>query len=187
MTSIDTRPVAEKRGFAFLSLRERPLKPRSGAVTEVGDSRASRGLGLAATSVRAPVVAAVESGTARATAEVAAQVAHELKAPLTFIHVRPRPSTIVGRVRSQRHSVRALFRAHRALDIALPVATRWGVIARGEVVDGDPVDELVKVATGHEARLLVVGSRRRRFKRSVSRGVLETSAVPVVVADARPL
>lgn len=45
MTSIDTRPVTEKRGFAFLRLRERPLKPRSGAVTEVGDSRASRGLG----------------------------------------------------------------------------------------------------------------------------------------------
>ena len=187
MTSTDTRPQTAKRGFVFLRPRERPPEPRSGAVKEVGGPSVSRGLGLAASSVGAPVVAAVESQTARATAEVAAQVARELKAPLAFIHVRPRPSTIVGRVRPQRHSVRALFRAHRALDIALPVATRWGVIAQGEVVDGDPVDELVKVATGHEARLLVVGSRRRRFKRSVSRGVLETSAVPVVVADARPL
>jgi nucleotide-binding universal stress UspA family protein len=140
---------------------------------------------MAATSVKVPVVAAVESGTARETAEVAVQLARELKAPVVFIHVRPRPPAIAGSVRSQRQSVRALFRAHSALDVALPVATQWGVVAQGEIVDGNPVDELVKVATRRKARLLIVGSRRRRFKRSVSGGVLKTSAVPVVVACAR--
>jgi len=155
--------------------------------TEISRPRAPIGRRIAATSVRAPVVAAVESGTARETAEVAAQLASELKAPLTFIHVRPRPPASAGSVRSRRQSVRELFRAHGALGVALPVATRWGVMAQGEIVDGNPVDELVKAATRRKARLLVVGSRRRRFTRSVSRGVLKTSAVPVVVAHARPL
>ena len=113
---------------------------------------------IMATSVRAPVVAAVESATARETAEVAAQLASELKAPLTFIHVRPRPPASAGSVRSRRQSVRELFRAHGALGVALPVATRWGVVAQGEIVDGNPVDELVKAATRRKARLLVVGS-----------------------------
>jgi nucleotide-binding universal stress UspA family protein len=132
-------------------------------------------------------VAAVESETARETAEVAARLARELKAPLTFIHVRPCPTAIASSVRSERQSIRALFRAHSALDVALPVATQLGVAAQGEIVDGNPVDELVKVAIRRKARLLVVGSRRRRLKRSVSRGVLQTSAVPVVIAHARRL
>ena len=161
MTSTDMRPKTERPG-------------------------ASRGRRIATASVGAPVVAAVESATARETAEVAAELASELKAPLTFIHVRPRTPAIGGSARSQRQSVRALFRAHIALDVALPVATRWGVMAHGEIVDGNAVDELVEVATRRKARLLVVGARRRRFKRSISRGVLGTSAVPVVVAHARP-
>jgi nucleotide-binding universal stress UspA family protein len=166
MTSNDTRPETEKRRVAV--------------------PRASRGRPIATTSVRAPVVAAVESATARATAEVAAQLAHELKAPLTFVHVRPRRPAVGGSARSQRQSARALLRAHTALDAALPVATRWGVMAQGEIVDGDPIEELVDVATRRKARLLVVGSRGRRFRRSVSRGVLEASTVPVVVAHAHP-
>jgi nucleotide-binding universal stress UspA family protein len=117
---------------------------------------------------------------------VAAQLAHELKAPLTFIHVRPCPPASGGSVRSQRRSVRALFRGQSALDAALSVATRWGVMAHGEIVDGHTVDELVEVATRRQARLLVVGSRRRRLRRSISRGVFEASAVPVVVAHAQP-
>jgi nucleotide-binding universal stress UspA family protein len=161
MTSTDRRPEAELPG-------------------------ACRGRRIAATSADAPVVAAVESETAHATAEVAAQLARELKAPLTFVHVRPRPAASVGSVRSERGSVRALFRAQNALDVALPVATRWGVRAQGEIVDGNPVDELVEIATSRNARLLVVGSRRRRFRQSVSRGVLETSEVPVVVAHVHP-
>ena len=111
---------------------------RSDDLTEIRDPLASPDLRIAATGVRRPVVAAVELATARATAEVAAQLAHELKAPLTFIHVRPRPPVIGGSVRSRRRSVRALFRAQSALDAALPVATRWGVMAQGEIVDGNP-------------------------------------------------
>jgi nucleotide-binding universal stress UspA family protein len=166
MTNTDTRPETERR--------------------RVAGPRASRGRPIATTRVRAPVVAAVESTTARATAEVAAQLAHELKAPLTFIHVRPHPPAIGGRARSQRRSVRALFRGHSALDAALSVATRWGVMAHGEILDGNPVDELVEVATRRKARLLVVGSRRRRLRRSLSRRVFEASGVPVVVAHAHP-
>ena len=102
MTSTDTQPEIEISG------PRAPIRRR-----------------ITATSVRAPVVAAVESATARETAEVAAQLASELKAPLTFIHVRPRPPASAGSVRSRRQSVRELFRAHGALGVALPVATRW--------------------------------------------------------------
>lgn len=166
MTRTDTRPEIEKR--------------------RVAGPRATRRRRIAATSVRRPVVAAVEPATACATAEVAAQLAHELRAPLTFIHVRPRPPAIDGSTRSQGQSSRALFGAQSALDVALPVATRWGVMAQGEIVDGDPIEELIDVATRRKARLVVVGSRGRRFRGSVSRGVLEASTVPVVVAHAGP-
>src|SRR4051794_40134406 len=46
--------------------------------------------------VEASIVAAVEPSTVRATAETAALLARDLRAPLTFVSVRPRPPARLG-------------------------------------------------------------------------------------------
>jgi nucleotide-binding universal stress UspA family protein len=70
----------------------------------------------------------------------------------------------------------------RALDHALAIAERAGVGATGEELAGDPARRLVEFARLRGARLVVLGSRRRRLGRSVSRDVIRGADRPVVVA-----
>jgi nucleotide-binding universal stress UspA family protein len=49
-------------------------------------------------------------------------------------------------------------------------------------VEGDAAGLVLEFARSRRARLLVVGSRRRRFGRSISRRVIRASDRPVVVA-----
>jgi len=131
-----------------------------------------------------PIVAAVDPSTVRATAETAARLARDLRAPLTFVCARPRPPAMFGEPLYQRRLIRDLVRARRTLDVALAAATRAGVMAHGEIVEGDPADAILKFAAARQPRLLVVGSRRRRFRRSVSRRVIRGAEAPVVVSAA---
>jgi len=129
-----------------------------------------------------PVVAAVEPETARATAETAARLARELDAPLVFVHVRRDPPALLGEPAYQRRLTRELGRGRRALDAAFAVSRSEGVPAHGEIVEGDAAERVLDFAERRDARLLVVGSRGRRLGRSVSRRVIESADLPVVVA-----
>lgn len=129
-----------------------------------------------------PIVAAVDGRTARATAEAAARLAREIDAPLTFVHVRRRPSSLLGRPHYERRLARDFYRARKALDIAIAAAADAGVTAHGEIVEGDAAARIAEFARARRARLLVVGSRRRRLGRSISRGAIRASDVSVVVA-----
>lgn len=129
-----------------------------------------------------PIVAAVDVSTARTTAETAARLARELGAPLTFVHVRRRPLSLLGVPPYERRLTRDFFRARQALDVALAVAADAGVTAQGEIIEGDAADRIVEFARNREARLLVVGSRRRRLGRSISREAIRASDLPVLVA-----
>jgi nucleotide-binding universal stress UspA family protein len=75
-----------------------------------------------------------------------------------------------------------MFRTRQALDAALAEATRHGVMAYGEVVEGDAPAGILRFARDRRARVLVVGRRRRRFRGSVSRRVIAAADRPVVVA-----
>jgi len=130
----------------------------------------------------APVVAAVEQHTAPATAERAAQFAPELGTPVAFVSVRPRLATGPGRSCDEHRLSRDLFRSRNALDTALAAAARHGVMAYGEIVEGDPAPPLVEFAANRNAPVLVVGRRRDIAEPSVSRQVVALSARPVVVA-----
>ena len=135
-----------------------------------------------------PIVAAIdESLASRGVVETAVKLAAELDASLVFVYVRRGPPGFLGRPFFQRSLTAKMTRARRSVDRALRVAAQAGVDAEGEILEGAPRKRILQLASDRDARLIVVGSRRRRFSRSVSRGVLRAAEGPVVVARSRPL
>jgi nucleotide-binding universal stress UspA family protein len=133
----------------------------------------------------APVVAAVDaSASGAAAARTAIAAAERLGAPIFFVYVRRGPSSILGEPYYQRRLDAEIFAAKRALGAALVAAERAGVTASGEELTGSPARRLVEFARLRGARLVVLGSRRRRFGRSVSRSVIRGADRPVLVAGA---
>jgi nucleotide-binding universal stress UspA family protein len=131
----------------------------------------------------APVVAAVDaSASGAAAARTAIAAAGRLGAPIVFVYVRRGPSSILGEPYYQRRLDAEIFAAKRALGAALAAAERAGVAASGEELAGSPARRLVEFARLRGARLVVLGSRRRRFGRSVSRSVIRAADRPVLVA-----
>jgi nucleotide-binding universal stress UspA family protein len=137
----------------------------------------------------APIVAAVDGSRAGARAvETAVDLARWLDAPIVFVHVRDGPSGFLGTPVYQRRLTAALARGRRALDRALEVAAAAGVDAEGEILESSPRRGISELARSRGARLVVVGSRRRKTGLTVSRGVARSAGPPVVVAHAlRPL
>jgi nucleotide-binding universal stress UspA family protein len=133
----------------------------------------------------APVVAAVDaSANSAAAARTAISLASRLGAAVVFVYVRRGPSAILGEPYYQRRLDAEMATAKRALGDALTAAGRAGVAASGEELEGPPARRVVEFARLRGARLVVLGSRRRRFGRSVSRRVIRAADHPVVVAGA---
>jgi nucleotide-binding universal stress UspA family protein len=131
----------------------------------------------------APIVAAVDGTAAsRAAVNTAVRLGRELGAPLAFVYVRRGPASFWGSPVYQRRLTAEMNRARRVLDAALSSAERAGVYAEGEILEGKPRRRILEFAGDRGARLVVVGSRGRRFGRSVSTGVIRASERPVVVA-----
>ena len=133
-----------------------------------------------------PIVAAIdESSASRGVVETAVKLAAELNASLVFVYVRRGPPGFLGRPFFQRSLTAKMTRARRAVDRALRAAARAGVDAESESLEGAPRKRILQLASDRDARLIVVGSRRRRFSRSVSCGVLRAADGPVLVARSR--
>jgi nucleotide-binding universal stress UspA family protein len=136
----------------------------------------------------APIVAAVD-GTRSSYPVInsAVRLAAELSAPLVFVYVRRGPAGFLGAPIYQRRLTMAMARASRTLKRALRSAERAGVEAEGEVLEGSPRKRILEFARDRAARLIVVGSRRHKLGRSVSRAVVRASDGPVVVTHDRIL
>jgi nucleotide-binding universal stress UspA family protein len=131
----------------------------------------------------APVVVAVDdSPGADDATRTAVRLARDLAAPLVFVYVRQGPSSALGEPYYQRRLDAEMRKARRALDRALALAAKARVPATDEELAGDAARRVVEFAEGRRAQLVVVGSRRRRLGRSVSRSVIRSSDRPVVVA-----
>jgi nucleotide-binding universal stress UspA family protein len=131
----------------------------------------------------APIVAGVDGSSASTVAvEAAVDVAGELGAPIVFVYVRRGPARILGEPTYQHRLTAAMARGRRVLDEALQAAAAAGVHAEGEILEGSPRRRIAEFARNRGAQLVVVGSRRRRMRRSVSRGVTRASCRPVLVA-----
>jgi nucleotide-binding universal stress UspA family protein len=131
----------------------------------------------------APIVVAVDNTrAARAAAHAAVRLAGDLAAPLVFVYVRRGPSSALGRPSYQRRLDSEMRAGRRSLDAALAIAARAGVPATGEEIAGRPARRVVEFARVRGARLVVLGSRRRRLGRSVAGGVIRSADRPVLVA-----
>jgi nucleotide-binding universal stress UspA family protein len=131
----------------------------------------------------APIVAAVDgSAASRAAIGEAVRLGAELDAPIVFVSVRRGPAGFFGSPVYQRRLTREMARARHVLDRAVAVAASAGVSAEGEILEGSPRRRISEFARDRGARLVVLGSRKRKLGRSVSGGVVRTAASPVVVA-----
>ena len=131
----------------------------------------------------APIVAAVDGSSTNAVAvETAVNLAAELQAPIVFVYVRRGPAGFLGTPVYQRRLRAEMARGLRVLDGALEIAAAAGVDADGEILEGAPRRRIAEFARRRGARFVVVGSRRRKVGRSVSRGVARTADRPVVIA-----
>jgi nucleotide-binding universal stress UspA family protein len=130
----------------------------------------------------APIVVAVDySRAAAAAVRAAVRLARELTAPLVFVYVRRGPSSALGEPYDQRRLDAEMRAGGRALGDALAVAQRAGVPATGEQLAGNPARRVIEFARLRRARLVVLGPRRRRLGRSVSRNVIRDADRPVLV------
>jgi nucleotide-binding universal stress UspA family protein len=131
-----------------------------------------------------PIVAGIDASDAsRAAAEAAVELAADLDAPLVFVHVRRPPPSFLGAPSYQRRLTRDMARARAVLGDAVGVARAAGVDAETEILEGSPHQRLAELARQRDARLLIVGTRRRKLGRSVARGVVHEAQGPVLVAD----
>jgi nucleotide-binding universal stress UspA family protein len=131
----------------------------------------------------APIVAAVDASAASWPAvEEAVILAAGLDVPLVFVYVRRGPTGFFGGPVYQRRLTGEMARAQRVLDRALRIATIAEVEAEAEIVEGSPKRRIIEFARDRRARLVVVGSRRRRLGRSVACAVARAAELPIVVA-----
>jgi nucleotide-binding universal stress UspA family protein len=134
-----------------------------------------------------PIIAAVDESTAsRAAAEEAVNLAVELDAPLVFVYTRRGPPRFLGAPFYQRRLSNEMERAGRVLRRALHIARTAGVDAEAEVLEGLPQRRIVEFAQARDAQLVVLGSRRRRLRRSIAWAIARTADRPVVVAARHP-
>jgi nucleotide-binding universal stress UspA family protein len=130
-----------------------------------------------------PIVAGIDASDASRAATVAAvELAADLDAPLVFVHVRRPPPSFLGAPGYQRRLTRDMAHARVVLADAVGIARAAGVDADTEMLEGSPQRRLAEFARHREARLLIVGSRRRKLGRGVSRGVVRRAQRPVLVA-----
>ena len=114
------------------------------------------------------------------------ELASEAGANVTFVCAR-RTISLLGAPYYQRRLTRQLSTARAAVEQAMTAAELAGVRADYEIVEGDPVDELLNVAGHRDADLIVVGSRglgaiSGAVLGSVSKALVEMSPIPVLVA-----
>jgi nucleotide-binding universal stress UspA family protein len=127
-------------------------------------------------------VAAIDgSDRSLSIAQTAARIAREVAAPLVFVYVRTGPPAWLGKPYYQRRLNVEMAAARHALDASVSVARREGVDAEAEAIDGPPARRIREFADARRARLVVLGARRQRLKKSVSRKMIRDSGRPIVV------
>lgn len=130
----------------------------------------------------APIIVAVDGTRASSMAAAAGVLlAQDIHAPVVFVYVRRGPSTLWGTPFYKRRLTRAMASARAALEPPCMLASDVGVDAEVEILEGSPGRRIAELATARGAQLVVVGSRRSRFGRSISRRLIAASNVPVLV------
>jgi len=136
------------------------------------------------------LVAIDGSEGSNAAIDEALELAHDVGAQVTFAFVRKPPSSLLGYPFYERLLSTEFAKARATIDAATSKALQIGVDAQGEILEGDPVDEILSFADNEGSDLIVMGSRGRgalagALLGSVSSGVAQHASVPVLVAKKR--
>jgi nucleotide-binding universal stress UspA family protein len=120
----------------------------------------------------------------------AVELAREVGARVTFAFVRKPPSALLGYPYYERLLRNELATARETTADAARKALDAGVESASEILEGDPVDEILSVADNRGVDLIVMGSRGRgaiagALLGSVSSAVLQHANVPVLVTKER--
>ena len=115
-------------------------------------------------------------------------LAGELGAEVTFVSVFRSPFPLFGDPFYQRSLEHSLEMARAAVETAVVRAEVAHVAAEGEVIEGDPATEIVKLAESRDVDLIVVGSRGHgplasTIVGSVSTAVIKDASCPVIVIN----
>jgi nucleotide-binding universal stress UspA family protein len=130
-----------------------------------------------------PVVVAVDdSPGAIHAAEAGARLGRDLGAPVVLVYVREGPPSWMGEPYYQRRLDAETAAGSAVLERAREVARRESSEISTEILEGSPARRIPEFAAARNARAVVVGTRRRRWKRSVSQEVIRGAGRPVVVA-----
>ena len=127
----------------------------------------------------------------RAAVAEAIDLAGDLDATVTFVFVSKAPLGWLGDPYYQRVLTGDLAHARQAVAEAVETATKAGIDAGAEILEGDPANELVSLADNRDADLIVIGSRGHgalagAVLGSVSQSVSQHANQPVVVAKQMP-
>jgi nucleotide-binding universal stress UspA family protein len=138
------------------------------------------------------LVALDGSPPSAAALDVACSILHERDGMLLGVHVCESVPMLRGRhvqwipepYDTAHHATLALLREDRERALR-----DYGIVMETMLVEGDPVDELVRVAREKEVDTIVIGSHgrssvRRLLLGSVAEGVVRKSSVPVLVVHA---
>jgi nucleotide-binding universal stress UspA family protein len=155
-----------------------PFGPPVGAATPDVDP----GAPAMVASTRPVVVAVDDSPAAKAAIRDGVRVAGELGAPVVFVYVRRGPAAALGEPYYQRGLDAEMRIGDRAIAAGIAAARRAGVPASGEQLHGSPAERLEEFAQLRDAQFIVVGARRRRLAKSVSRALIRRADRPVLVA-----
>jgi nucleotide-binding universal stress UspA family protein len=136
------------------------------------------------------VIATDGSAGSRAAIDEGLALAESMEADVTFVSVRPSPSPVLGDPYYQRALARELERSRTALADAVALAEEHGIECDAETLEGDPAEEIARLARERRADLVVVGSRglgpfRGAIVGSVSSGVVRRAGRPVFVVRHR--
>ena len=117
-------------------------------------------------------------------------LAHQMGADVTFVAVRPTPLPVFGDPFYQRKVSEDLAQLRPAIVAAVREADELDVVAEYEILEGNPVEEIVRLARLRDADMIVIGSRGRgavtsAVLGSVSQGVIHAADRPVLVVTPR--
>lgn len=135
------------------------------------------------------LIATDGSEASAAAIEEGLELAEALEAAVTFVYVKAPPPSMLGEPYYQHAISHETIAAHEAVDIAMARAEANGIEADYDILEGEPVEKILRVAMSRDVDMIVLGSRglgafKGALLGSVSRGVVREADRPVLIARA---